>query len=384
MNKALLPYVGAGALVALMAVYASHLQNAQAADAPPSTPDIKVAVNQLKYPPGSPQLAYLHIDTLHAEAPPVLEPLPGRITLDEDHTVRVFSPVAGKVVQIVAEPGQTVKAGEVLAWVTAPDYDAAVADLRKAQADHDGKQAALDRSARLHEAGVIATRELEQARTEARSAQAELERASARVRELGAGTQASPGRFALKAPIAGVVAERHLNPGQELRPDAADPAFTITDLSHLDAVADVSEGDVGKLHVGQSVRVETQNLDAPLEGRISHIGVVMDPSIRRIPVRVHLLKPSASTRPETFVRLIPVDTSLPLAVAVPNSAIVTTGQQSFVFVEGAPGRLFKTPVTLAARGREVSHIAQGVQSGARVVTQGAILLDAELGADHGS
>jgi len=202
------------------------------------------------------------------------------------------------------------------------------------------------------------------------------------VRELGTGAQAKGGRYALQAPIAGVVAERHLNPGQELRPDAADPAFTVTDLSHLDAVVDVSEADVAHLQVGQTVRVEGQGLNEPIGGHISHVGVVMDPAVRRIPVRVHLDQPTTQARPEMFVRLTPVDAEAPAAVAVPNSAIVTTGQHSFVFVEGQPGNLFKTPVTLAARGREVSYVGHGISAGARVVTQGAILLDAELNADH--
>ena len=114
----------------------------------------------------------------------------------------------------------------------------------------------------------------------------------------------------------------------------------------------------------------------------THIGVVMDPATRRIPVRVHLAQPGPTARPEMFVRLSPLDGELPPAVKVPNGAILTTGQQSFVFVEGAPGNLFKTAVTLATRGREFSYIAQGLKPGARVVTQGAILLDAELAADH--
>ena len=131
------------------------------------------------------------------------------------------NPEAGLVSYVASQ----IRAGQVLAWLQAPDYDTAVADLRKAQADNDAKSTAWKRTQSLHEAGVVATRELESAQADARSAQAEVARAAAHVRALGAGGVASDGRFALRAPIDGVLAERHLNPGQEWRADAADPAF---------------------------------------------------------------------------------------------------------------------------------------------------------------
>jgi len=375
------PYISSGVVVALLALYASHWPHAQADESPAASDTTRVGPNQLRYRPGSPQLAYLSIEPVKAVAPPVMEPLAARITFDEDHTVRVFSPVAGRTQQIVAQPGQPVHAGDVLAWLLAPDYDTALADLHKAQADHDSKQAAYVRAQHLHEAGVIATRDLEAAQADARSAQAELERANARVH--GLGSVGKDGRFALRAPIAGVVAERHLNPGQELRPDAADPAFTITDPTHLDVVADVADSDVNKLHVGQAVRIEFDGQSgSDLSGQIAAVGVSMDPNTRRVPVRAHLKSPPATARPEMFVRMAPLADTPEPAMAVPNSAIVTTGLQSFVFIERAPGLLVKTQVDFARRGRDLSYVSQGLTTGEKVVTRGAILLDSELTSDN--
>ena len=370
-------------VAALLAVYASHLSRAHADEpsgAMMAETQVRHVPGQLRFEPGSPQLAYLSIAAAQASTPPVMEPLPARITFDEDHTVRVFSPVAGRTQQIVAEPGQTVRAGDVLAWLLAPDYDAAVADLRKAQAEHDSKQAAYARAQRLHEGGVIATRDLETALADARSSQAELDRASARLRSLGA--VGRDGRFALRAPIAGVVAERHLNPGQELRPDTADAAFVITDLRYLDVVADVPESDVSKLHVGQTVRLEADGVAlSGLTAEIRTVGIAMDPATRRVPVRAHLKSVPPQVRPEMFVRMAPLGDAAATALAVPNSAIVTTGQQSFVFVEKEPGLLVKTQVAFARRDRDMSYVNEGLAPGSKVVTKGAILLDAELASD---
>lgn len=381
MKLPLFPYLPATVVVVLLAVYASHLQRAQADDSVAMADSTHTAPNQLRYPPNAPQLAYLNIEAVRAMVPPVIEPLPARITFDEDHAARVFSPVAGRVVQILVQTGQRVRAGEILAWLLAPDYDTAVADLRKAQADHDNKQAAQIRAQHLHDAGVIATRDLEAAVADARGAQAELARAAARLRGLdGVGKD---GRLPLRAPIEGVIAERHLNPGQEMRPDATDPAFVIIDPSHLDVVADVAETEVGKLHVGQHIRLQADGVDlSSLTGQINTVGIAMDAATRRIPIRAHLQGTSANVRPEMFVRLAPLDAGAPAAVAVPNSAIVTSGEKSFVFVERSPGLLVKTQVSLLLRGRDQSYVREGLSAGARVVTKGAILLDAELASDN--
>lgn len=293
---------------------------------------------------------------------------------------KVIQPIetaAIKAIHVV--DGQAVKAGQVLAWLQAPDYDAAVADWRKAQADNDVKAAAWHRSQRLLDAGVVATRELEAAQADARAAQAEVTRAAAHMRALGAGGVGGDGRFALRAPIDGVVSERHLNPGQEWRADASDPAFVITDPARLDVLADVPEAQARQLHVGQAVRIGSDDEALPaMDGRIRSVGVVMDPNTHRVPVRARLASVPPQARAEMFVRLSPLPDGGTPAVQVPNSALVTTGLQSFVFVERSPGVLQKTGVTLALRGRDSSYIAQGVSAGQHVVTKGALLLDAEL------
>lgn len=377
MKRTYLPYlagiIGVGAALG----YVAPWRHAQAEASVSMATTTRVAADQLRYPPGSAQLTYLDIKAVSAQVPPVMDPIPARITFDEDHTVRVFSPLAGRTAQIVAQPGHVVQAGDVLAWIEAPDYDTAVADLRKAQADREVKQSALLRAQRLYDAGAIALRDLEAARLDARTSDAEITRCTARLH--GLGSSGRDGRFALRASIGGVIAERHLNPGQEVRPDATDPLFIITDPSHLDVVADVPESDVANLHVGQSVRIQADGGElTDVTGTITMVGVVMDPNTRRIPVRARLTAPPASARPEMFVRMSPLSANAQPVVSVPNSAIVTSGLKSFVFVEREPGLLIKTPVSFVHRGREVSYLHDGVAPQGRVVTRGAILLDAEL------
>lgn len=369
------------AVVALHAGLTLMQRESVAAPAPAATP---VAPNQLRYPGGSPQLAFLSIRPT-AETPlPALEPVPARLAYDENRTVRIYSPLAGRTVRILAQPGEHVKAGQVLAWIDSPDYGTALADQRKAQADDEAKQAALNRAQRLYEAGVIAARDLESARADAKTSQAELGRAASHLRGLGAGN--ADGHYAVRAPIDGVVAERHLNPGQEVRPDAPDPLFVITDPQQLDVVADLTEADVVHLHAGQQVLIDAGDAGGqgsgaafePVRAQITSIGVGVDAATRRVPVRAKLLSTPPGARAELFVRFTPLDERSPGVIVVPNGAIVTSGVQSFVFVETEPGVLLKRAVQFALRGRDVSYVRDGVKAGERIVTQGALLVDADM------
>lgn len=377
MKRRDLTIIGMTALSTFLLIQWGPWRRAHAEATERSAVATKVAPNQIRYGEGSPQLAYLDIQPVSMQRPPLTEAVPARLTFDEDHTARVYSPLAGRTAQILVEPGQLVKAGEVLAWIDAPDYDTAVADLRKAQADLDVKRMALTRAQKLLDAGALAQRDFEAAQLDAHTAEAEMARTTARLH--GLDSSGKDGRLALRSPISGVVAERHLNPGQVIQPDLSVPLFIVTDSSHLDVIADVPEDQVAAFHVGQSVRIDgdTPQLQG-LTGTVSTVGVVLDPDTRRIPVRAHLTAPPAQARPEVFVRLSPLAKGAE-AVVVPNSAIVTSGLQSYVFVEREPGLLEKTPVRFAYRGREISYLSQGLSAQARVVTKGAILLDSEMG-----
>lgn len=346
--------------------------------AAPAQAPVRVGADALTYPAGAPQLAYLDIRPVMATAVPLLDGLPARIAYDEDHTARITSPVSGRVLKILAQPGDAIKVGQVLAEVDAPEYASALSDVRKARADVMLKRAAFERARALHGAGIVATRDLEAAQADARSAEAEVVRAEARLGNLGGDSS----RYVLRSPIEGVVAERHLNPAQELRAEQVDPLFVITDPRRFDVVADIPEQDIGYLRPGQTLKVEVEAVqDAALEARVRQIGVALDAGSRRLPLRAHLVATDPRLRAEMFARVTPVDSTAPPAVRVPNSSLLTSGLHSYVFVEVEPRRLVKREVTLAMRGHRESYVSSGLSGGERIVTRGVLMLDADLGGD---
>lgn len=324
------------------------------------------------------QMSFLRIVPVSAQALPVAEPVAGRIAYDEDRTSRIASPVLGRVTAQRVDVGDTVRAGQLLAELDSPDLAGAQADERKAAADEERKRLALARTRMLVEAEVLARKEVENADADYRQADAEARRARQRIGNLHAQGKVD-GRFGLRAPIAGTVADRQLNIGQEVRPDQANPLLVISDLRHLWVIADVPERVAASLRPGQPVLVETDAFpDQRFRGRIKRIGVAVDPVSRRVQVRCELDNPDGSLKPDMFARVafLPADGAAQ-AMQVPNTALVTEGLYTYVFVERDRGVFEKRRVRVALGGATHSYIDTGLRSHEPIVTEGALLLNAE-------
>lgn len=327
----------------------------------------------LRFAEGAPQLAYLHIEATAAYPVPMLEALNGRLSYDDNVTARVFSPVAGRVLSLPVQAGDSVRAGQPLLTLDVPDY----ADLRKAESDRVTKHAAFERAKTLFENEVVARKDFEAAENELRAANAEVERSRARLRSLT--PLAGQAGFALRAPFAGVVTERQASPAMEVRPEQPNPLFVVSDPTRLWAIAELPEKDLAKLRVGQSVSIEVDAYpERRFAGRVLAIGDVLDAQSRRVPVRVAVRNDERLLKPEMFARITPESEGEKLP-RVPNTALVTEGLHVYVFVEKAPGLIEKREVRLSFRGHVASFVGSGLHAGERVVTTGALLLNAELG-----
>lgn len=367
--------VGAGVLLVAAFGWQKFQGNAEAkAEAAAQTAPAAGGNQTLYFPQGAPQLAYLKIEAAKAEPVPLLEPLNGRLAYDDNVTARITPAVSGRVTKLLAQAGDTVRNGAVLALLDSPDFAQAQADQRRAAADLRLKQAAFERANVLFEGGVLARRDHEAATSDLEAAKAEAARAAAALRHLSP----SGDQYALRAPLAGVVTERQANPGTEVRPDQAQPLFVVSDPTRLWAIAELAEKDLGKLKVGQKLSITVEAYPGEtFPALIEAIGDVLDAQTRRVQVRCRVANTDRRLKPEMYARLLPQasDTTRP---RVPNPALVTEGLHTHVFVEVEPGKIEKRRVTLAFRGREESWIETGVQPGERVITAGALLLNAEL------
>lgn len=337
----------------------------------------KRAANEVVLTAGAPQLSSLKVEAVSEIPVPVTEPLNGKIMFDENRTARIYSPVSGRAIAIKSQVGDSVKAGQPLLWMDSPDVGGAVADARKARADLQLKQQALERSRMLVEHGVLAKKEVEVAQADWSTAQAESQRAGARLKNLGVSTAAND-NYTLRSPISGVVVDRKINPGSEVRPDGAEPLFIVTDPAYLWASIDLPERDLSRIAPGQKLSIEVDAYpDQVFNGEVKTVGVMVDPVTRRIPVRC-MVESRGKLKPEMYARITPLDSRQHQVIRLPNSALITEGLYSYVFVEERPLHFKKRKVTLDLQRREYATVKQGLKPGERVVVGGAILLNSEL------
>lgn len=337
----------------------------------------------VRFAAGAPQLSMLRVMPAEEFPLPVAEPVSGRITYDENVTARVSSSIAGRVVKIAAEIGDQVQRNAVLAQIDSPDLASAEADWRKAQADETRKKLAWDRSKDLYEHEVLARKDYESAQADYQQAVAETRRAVLRMKNLNA-SGVENGVFNLRTPIAGIVADRQINPGLEVRPDLQNPLFVITDIQRLWVIADVPERSIGNIKPGQDVSIETDAYpDERFEARVDRVGIALDPNTRRVQVRCTVANPKAKLKPEMFARIHFLADGSKKAVRLPNTALFVEGIHTHAYVEKSPGVFEKRRVKVALRDSTESYVDSGITAGEHVVTEGALLLNSEAsgGAD---
>lgn len=375
----ILSAIGVAAVSVALVVGARH-QAASQEPAKTERPQEQRTPGIVKFAPGAPELSALRIEPVAAIPMPVTYPVNGRIAYDENVTARVSSPILGRVVRVQAEIGDRVGRNADLLELDSPDLASADADWRKGQADERRKKLALERARNLLDNEVIARKDYELAQADYLQALAETRRAALRMKNLNASGNEN-GRFALKAPIAGVVADKQVNPGLEVRPDLPNPLFVITDIGRLWVVADVPERSVAAIKPGQAVSIETDAYpNERFAATVDRVGLALDPATRRVQVRCAVQNLQHKLKPEMFARVFFLADGGKKGVRVPNTSLIADGLHSYVFVEKQPATFERRAVTTTLKGSDSSFI-EGVSGGERVVTEGALLLNSEAAGD---
>ncbi len=327
----------------------------------------------------SPKLAALTIGTVGATQDRVLASLPAQVVLDEDHTVRVTSPVSGRITALLAHPGDRVAAGAPLAHISSGDLSQATSDAAKAEAAVAQTAAALTRAEDLFAHRVIAQKDLEQARSDAAQARAESARARQRAELLGGGADVR-GDYVLRAPVAGTIVDRSANTGAEVRSDGAVVLFTVSALEQLWLVASVPQRDLPSVGLGSTLWFHSEAAPgARFEAKVQWISDQLDAATRTAQVRAVLGNDRRTLRAGVIgqARLVARDPTV--LATVPSVALVTSGRETVVFVEKAKGRFERRTVHVTEDDGTVALVSAGVRPGERLVTQGSLLLAAEAG-----
>ncbi len=306
----------------------------------------------------------------------------GTVAFDADQSTSVLSPISGPVTTILVQPGAVVGKGQALAYVSSPDFAAAVAGYRKALATYTNAKRVADLDEQLFKNDAIARRDLDQAQTDAANAQADVESSLGQLRALGVDPQAAMAANAagqaiqgvIRAPIGGTVVEKLITPGQLLQAGTT-AAFTIADLSKVWVMGNVFSADLEHVQVGDHVSVTTSAFPTAFPGTVDYIAALVDPNTKATQVRIVVPNPARELKRDMYVNVAIDSRRREQGLLVPVSAVLRDDDnQPFVYVDQGNGAYLRRGVVLGERVGDRYAIASGISAGERVVSNGALFL----------
>ena len=341
-----------------------------------------VSDGRVTIPVDSAQNAALSVAAVEAR-PAEIHRLNGRLTWDEDATVRIYTPVAGRIQSIDVALGDQVEKNGPLAHLNSPDFGQAQTDARKSDADLQLAERTLARTKDLFEHGAVAHKDLDAAESAYASARAEHQRATSRITLYGASPDGEVDElFTLRTPLAGVVVEKNINRGQEVRadqllanaPQLFAPLFLISDPTRLGLLVDATEHDLPALRAGLPLVIRSTAFPGrQFEGKVEWVSNALDPATRMVTVRARVANPDRLLRAEMFVT-IEFETADSPGLAVPSKAVFMKGEKHFVFVEEKPGTYLRREVEVGSEHDGKVVVLRGLESNQRIVAEGSLLL----------
>ena len=245
----------------------------------------------------------------------------------------VISLAAGRVVEIDAKLGDSVKKGQVLMKVQSSDISGAFSDYQKALADDQLANTQLERSKLLYDKGAISQNDLQIAQNAEDKAKVDVANTAEKLRVLGSPTLNRPsGMVEIRAPISGVITDQQVTNAAGVAGLSSPNPFTISDLSYVWILCDVYENDLVDVRLGDKADIRLNAYpDKVFTGIINNIGPVLDPNIRTVKVRIEMRNPGLM-RPGMFVTATFHGKHKVKRAAVPATAILHLHDRDWVYV----------------------------------------------------
>ena len=330
----------------------------------------------------SPKKAYIKTAILSLSQHPLLEPLVGKIAYNEKVTSRISSPVAGRVIGTPITLGTQVQPGSILLELDSPDVAAAEADYVSAQADLILAQKAWNRQQELYAGKAISQKDLEQAQDGFNDARGTQQRTQQRLKNLRVSAGQVNGHFALRSSIQGVVVERNVNPGLEVRPDLNTPLYVVSDIKKLTLLMEVFEVNLGKIRLGQKLSVSVPAYpDQKFPATVQYISQVLDENTRTVQIRCDLPNPDGRLLSGMYATINVDSAPIDQAIVIPLTAVFTEGDSDYVFIALEDHHYKQRPVEIGLRLKDKAVVTEGLQPGEQLVTEGALMLRTEEDVD---
>lgn len=304
--------------------------------------------------------------------------VPGEVEVDPRRIAVVSSRTAGRVETLLVIAGEQVAGGQTVATLFTPEYVIAQSDLQQAQ-----RRASALAETRDAEGAVALT-------AAARRRLRLLGASDVEITRVASGGEPAA-TLAITAPLSGSILESHVLAGSAV--ESGQPIFTVADLAAVDVVAEVPERSLALVRAGQRASVTIAALPGVrFDGTVERLKDALNPETRTVQAIIHVPNTGRRLRPGMFAAVsLVVSTRESLGergtvLTIPTSAVVSDGEQRFVFVEVGERAYERRDVRLEAMvpagstGAQATRVVvmDGLRAGERVVTRGAFTLKSEL------
>ncbi len=331
-----------------------------------------------------PQNQMAHVQVLTVEPTTLTRSLrlTGAVAYNSFRTTPVITQVSGPVSRVVVVPGQRVKQGEPMLYVSSPDYSQLRTNYLKAKDASILAQKANARAQDLYQHQAIAEQNVEQAESAEVQANGDLVAAEAALKVMGisdpeALVKAPPSfEVPVRAPISGLVVEQDVSAGQLVQPGATQ-CFMISDISTVWVLVNVYQNDLPYVRIGDTVAIQTDAYPETFHGKISYVAASLDPSTRTLQARIETPNPGEKLKKDMYVVATVNAGAIKNAIALPDAAVLRDSDsqnQPFVYVAVGSGQFGRLPVTVGESLNGQTEITSGLKPGDQVIGNGSLFL----------
>ncbi len=282
----------------------------------------------------------------------------------------------GQVLSVLVEPGQWVRAGQVMAVidrsVQVQQQSGQAAQVQVARANADLAQANLDRALRLVEKGFVSKADIDRLRATRDSAYAQVRVAGAQLGVL----QAQSRRLNVVAPAAGLVLERRVEPGQVVSAGSG-ILFRLAKGGEMELKAQLGQSDLAQIAPGITARVTPVGSTNVYTGQVWQKAPVVDPASRQGFARIALAY--APDLPPGGFASAEIKSGSVVAPMLPESAIQSDNKGSYVYIVGKDNKVERRDIKLGLVTNQGIAIVSGLSGNERVVLRaGGFLAPGEV------
>lgn len=299
----------------------------------------------------------------------------GTVNPDVARNIPVISLASGRIVEIDARLGDTVKKGQLLLKIQSQDIAQAFSDYRQAVADETLAKAQLDRSKLLLEKGAIAQKDEEVAEDTYVKAKVTTETAVEHLKVLGADIDHPTSIVNIYAPVSGIITDQQVTAAAGVKTlDNSPNLFTISDLSKVWIICDVYENDMSFVHLGEYADIHLAAYpNEIIRGRVDNVSPSLDPNIRTEKVRLEV-ENAGHLRFGMFVTATFHGLEKQIRAVVPADAVLHLHDRDWVYAPAGNNEFRRIEVQGGNMlPGNMQEIISGIQPGQQVVANALVL-----------